>query len=105
MTDKITGLDCGADDYITRPFDFEELLARIRTALRRTADKAQALPKIEVADLVIDPAARQAWRAEHLLKLTTREYELLELLARNAGQVLTKASIFDRIWGSNDDVG
>jgi two-component system, OmpR family, response regulator MprA len=105
QADKIAGLDCGADDYITKPFDFEELLARIRAALPRVGEQALSPSKLEVADVLIDPAARQVWRGGDQLELTVREYELLELLARNAGQVLTKGQIFEQVWGDDNDVG
>ena len=105
QADKIAGLDCGADDYITKPFDFEELLARIRAGLRRTGELWSSPAKIEVADVLIDPTTRQVWRRGVLLELTAREYELLEILARNAGQVLTKGQIFEQVWGFDNDVG
>src|SRR5579883_2667721 len=105
QADKIAGLDCGADDYITKPFDFEELLARIRAALRRVREQSSSLSKIEVADVLIDPTTRQVWRGSDLLELTVREYDLLELLARNAGQVLTKGQIFEQVWGDDNDIG
>lgn len=104
QADKIAGLDCGADDYITKPFDFEELLARIRVALRRVKEQSPPL-KIEVADVLIDLAKRQVWRGDIQLELTAREYRLLEILARNAGQVLTKGQIFEQVWGYDTDVG
>jgi two-component system, OmpR family, response regulator MprA len=105
QADKIAGLDCGADDYITKPFDFEELLARIRAALRRVGEQSSSPSKLEVADVLIDPATRQVWRGGDPLELTVREYELLELLVRNAGQVLTKGQIFEHVWGDDNDVG
>jgi len=105
VTDKIAGLEIGADDYITKPFDFEELVARIRAGLRRVEALKSPRTRIEVGDLVLDPTARQAWRAGKLLELTRREYDLLELLARNAGQALTKERIFERVWGYNHDAG
>ena len=105
QADKIAGLDCGADDYITKPFDFEELLARIRAARRRVGEEASSPSKLEVADVLIDPTTRQVWRGGDLLELTVREYDLLELLARNAGQVLTKGQIFEQVWGGDNNVG
>jgi two-component system, OmpR family, response regulator MprA len=105
QADKIAGLDCGADDYITKPFDFEELLARIRAALRRVGEQSLSPSKLEVADVLIDPVTRQVWRGGDPLELTVREYELLELLVRNAGLVLTKGQIFDQVWGDDNDVG
>src|SRR5437868_12361081 len=95
LTDKIIGLDSGADDYITKPFDFEELLARIRAGLRRVESTTQSNQELHVGDLIIDTAGRQVWRGDTLIELTTREYNLLELLVRHSGQVLTKEIIFE----------
>ena len=100
-SNKVLGLDCGADDYITKPFDSEELVARIRTALRRVEEVTQQEPTLQVGDLVIDLAARQVLRAGKCIKLTKREYDLLEILTRNAGHVLTKDCIFERVWGDD----
>lgn len=105
LTDKIVGLESGADDYITKPFDFEELVARIRSALRRIERLQQLAECIEVGDLLIDPTARKVWRAETLIEFTKREYDLLELLAQNAGHVLPKERIFERVWGYDHDAG
>ncbi len=105
LSDKIIGLDSGADDYITKPFDFEELLARIRAALRRVKGTAQSKQELRVGDLVLDTAARQVWRGDTLIELTTREYNLLELLVRHSGQILTKEIIFERIWGYDNEAG
>lgn len=105
ITDKITGLECGADDYITKPFDFEELVARIRAALRRVEGVPHLAQKIQVGDLLLDTATRQAWRGDVQLDLTRREYDLLELLALHAGQVLTKNQIFERVWGYDNEAG
>ena len=102
---KVTGLDSGADDYITKPFAFEELLARIRANLRRVESRQQSSHKIEVRDLTIDSAARQVWRGDRHIELTAHEYDLLELLAQHVGQVLTKEIIFERIWGYDNEAG
>jgi two-component system response regulator ArlR len=104
LTDKIMGLESGADDYITKPFDFEELVARIRAALRRV-ESSQRLEKIEVGDLVIDTATHSVWRGGERIALTRREYDLLELLAQNVGHILTKERIFERIWGYDNEAG
>src|SRR5581483_6677890 len=97
VKDKIAGLDSGADDYITKPFDFDELLAHIRAGLRRMKRITQASRNIVAGGVVLDPQTRQAWRDGQLLELTRREYDLLELLVRNANHVLTKVCIFERV--------
>lgn len=104
-TDKIIGLESGADDYITKPFDFEELVARIRAALRRVERTRQVVGNITVGDLTIDTAVHRVWRAEKLISLTKREYDLLELLVQNARRVLTKERIFELIWGYDHEAG
>ncbi|MFJ1735114.1 response regulator transcription factor [Streptomyces sp. NPDC088254] len=107
--DRIAGLDAGADDYVPKPFDVEEVFARLRALLRRTGPGArpEVPPKptapparfLEAAGLRMDPQARRAWRGERELELTRTEFELLELLVRNAGIVLDHSTIYDRIWG------
>jgi two-component system response regulator MprA len=101
--DRIAGLDAGADDYVVKPFDVEEVFARLRALLRRTATAPAATAsdghQVTAADLRIDPGARRAWRAGRELELTRTEFDLLELLARNRGIVLDHATIYDRIWG------
>lgn len=105
VNDKVSGLDSGADDYITSPFDFEEFAARIRAKLRRAECTRARSRKVEVGDLVLDAKARQVWRNSELIHLSVREYDLLELLARNVGQVLTKGYIFDQVWGLESEAG
>ncbi|HEX3640028.1 MAG TPA: response regulator transcription factor [Ktedonobacteraceae bacterium] len=105
LADKIAGLDSGADDYITKPFDFDELAARIRTSLRRAEEITRGARTIEIGDLLINTSARQVWRAGERIELTKREYDLLVLLARNAGHVLTKGCIFEHVWGSDSEAG
>ena len=105
LNDKVTGLESGADDYITKPFDFEELVARVRAGLRRATSIKQESPRIEVGPLVLDPSSRQVWRNGNQIELTKREYDLLELLAQNAGHVLTKGRIFERVWGYDNEAG
>ena len=96
--DRVAGLDAGADDYLPKPFALDELLARLRALLRRSTP--ETLPGgLVVGDLRIDEAARRAWRADRELELTKTEFDLLVLLARNAGVVLDHATIYDRIWG------
>ncbi|BCL22163.1 response regulator transcription factor [Streptomyces tuirus] len=109
--DRIAGLDAGADDYVVKPFDVEEVFARLRALLRRTSpvgaggapatEAPRALPErfVEAAGIRMDPQARRAWRGARELELTRTEFELLELLVRNAGIVLDHSTIYDRIWG------
>lgn len=100
VSDRIRGLDLGADDYLPKPFDFQEALARIRALLRR--DKLHRERVIRVADLEIDTAQRRVTRAGETIGLSHREYELLEALAANESRVLTREGILERIW-MNDD--
>jgi len=97
ISDRVQGLDAGADDYVVKPFEIDELLARIRALLRRTApDRAQIL---QFMDLTLDTNSRQAFRGSRTISLTAKEYELLELFLRHPRQVLTREMIFDRVWG------
>ena len=105
VADKVAALDSGADDCITRPFDCEELAARIRAGLRRAACTSTHFEKVEVGDLTLDTTTKQVWRSGEPIPLTTREYELLRLLTVNAGRVLTRGCIFERIWGWESGVG
>jgi len=100
-SEKIAGLDSGADDYMTKPFILEELAARVRALLRRRAGRPEGL--LRVADLALDPRGRRVWRGEREVALTTREFDLLEDLLRHAGQVLTHGALLERVWGY--DVG
>ncbi|MGW7541434.1 response regulator transcription factor [Streptomyces sp. NPDC054770] len=116
--DRIAGLDAGADDYVVKPFDVEEVFARLRALLRRTSpvttgsggtgggvapepgrEPQVSDRQVEAAGLRMDLQARRAWRGRRELELTRTEFELLELLARNAGIVLDHSTIYDRIWG------
>ena len=101
VEDRITGLDHGADDYLTKPFEFRELLARLRALLRRSGELRPA--KIIVADLVLDTAAQSASRAGRNITLTAKEYALLEFLARNAGRVVGRAEIAEHVWDETFD--
>ena len=96
LDDRIRGLDLGADDYIAKPFHFAELLARVRAHLRRRRPQQDVL---SVADVRLDPRTREVGRGDRRLELTGREYELLELFLRHPGEVLSKESILDRLWG------
>jgi two-component system KDP operon response regulator KdpE len=100
--DKVAALDIGADDYVTKPFGSEELLARIRVALRRLEDRdGPELDRISVADLVIDYNRRRVLRGDDEIRLTPKEFELLALLAHNVDRVLTHRKILKTIWGAN----
>jgi len=101
VEDRITGLDRGADDYLTKPFEFRELLARLRALLRRSGELRPA--KISIADLVLDTAAQSASRGGRAVTLTAKEYALLEFLARNAGRVVGRAEIAEHVWDETFD--
>ncbi len=101
VDDKIRGLDLGADDYLTKPFAFAELLARVRALLRR--GQPQTSPVLKVADLTLDPAARRVTRAEQRIELTAKEYALLEYLMRHHGRVLTRTMISEHVWDQTFD--
>ena len=97
VRDRVSGLDAGADDYLVKPFSFQELLARIRALLRRNAPASR--PEVlRFDDLALDTGTRRAQRGERMIDLTAKEYELLELFMRNPRQVLTRDVIFDRVW-------
>lgn len=101
-SDRVAGLDAGADDYLPKPFELEELLARVRALLRRSAptlEDGRPEPPLQVGDLRLDPAGRRVWRGGHEVDLSKTEFDLLELLVRNAGIVLEHITIYDRIWG------
>ncbi len=97
VADRIVGLDSGADDYLVKPFDFDELLARIRALLRRSQPQGEEV--LSYADLELNTATREASRSGRRIELTTREYELLLLLLRHPRQVLTREQILSRLWG------
>lgn len=97
VSDRVLGLDAGADDYMVKPFNLDELLARIRALLRRT--QAPKQKSYNFADLVLDTGTRRAQRGERVIDLTAKEYELLELFMRNPRQVLTREMIYDEVWG------
>ena len=101
VPDRVAGLDLGADDYLTKPFAFEEFLARVRALLRRR-DVARA-PILTIDDLVVDPATRRVTRGERRIELTARQYALLEYFLRNAGRVLSRQMIAQHVWGLGFD--
>jgi DNA-binding response OmpR family regulator len=100
VADKVAGLDGGADDYLTKPFEVAELLARMRALLRRGSGTP---PVLGVADLRLDPATRQVTRAGRAIELTAREHALLEYFLRNPGRVLSRAMIAQHVWGVSFD--
>jgi two-component system copper resistance phosphate regulon response regulator CusR len=101
IDDRITGFDAGADDYLTKPFSFRELLARIRALLRRDS---QLRPDVlEIADLVVDSASHRVSRANRDVQLTAKEYALLEYLARRAGQLVSRSEIAAHVWDDSFD--
>ena len=101
VEDRIAGLDAGADDYLTKPFAFGELLARIRAILRRAGEIRP--PTFAVADLLVDTRSRLVWRADREIPLTTKEYALLEFFVRNEGRVVGRAEIAEHVWDESYD--
>ena len=101
VSDRIEGLDAGADDYLAKPFDFSELLARMRALLRRAREVRPE--EITIGDLVVDTRGQVARRSGRVLALTTKEYALLEYLAQNAGRVVGRADICAHVWDDNHD--
>jgi DNA-binding response OmpR family regulator len=101
VEDRINGLDSGADDYLTKPFEFGELLARLRALLRRPQDLRPA--QIRIGDLELDTGAQTAVRGNRAISLTSKEYALLEFLARNANRVIGRAEIAEHVWDESFD--
>ena len=98
LEDKLTGFDCGADDYLTKPFSFQELMARIKALIRRNKDTMVG-PDLKIADLEIDTVACKVKRGDKEIMLTSTEYKILELLLRNKGKVFERIVISEKIWG------
>jgi len=96
VTDRVAGLDAGADDYLTKPFSFSELFARVRALVRRGATERPAV--LEVGDLTLDPAARRVTRGHAAVELTAKEFALLEYFMRRPGEVLTRSRIIEHVW-------
>jgi two-component system, OmpR family, response regulator len=101
--DKVQGLDSGADDYLTKPFDFSELTARLRALLRRSGAGAPAV--LRAGDVELDPATREVRKAGEEVELTPKEYALLEYLLRNADRPLSRATLMEHVWGIRFDPG
>jgi DNA-binding response OmpR family regulator len=100
--DVVTGLDAGADDYLTKPFSFKILLARLRALSRRRSVEPRT--QLQVSDLALDPATREVKRAGSFVSLTKTEFVLLEMLVRNAGRVITRGRLIEAVWGHDRDV-
>lgn len=105
ISDRVAGLDAGADDYLVKPYALDELLARLRALLRRTSVTGEDNSIVELADLAIDGAARRVTRNGAVLDLTKTEFDLLELLVHNKDIVLTRDVIYERIWGYDFETG
>jgi two-component system OmpR family response regulator len=101
IKDRVRGLDTGADDYLVKPFDVAELLARLRALIRRAARQAQS--RLQLGDVVIDTAARLVWQRGAAVLLTAREYALVEFLALHEGEVVTRSMLYDHLFDENDN--
>lgn len=102
--DKVVGLNAGADDYLSKPFNFSELVARIQALVRRANQKIVAQSKLYFADLEMDLSTLEVWRTNIKISLTPREFSLLEFLVRNPNRVIPKSEILEQVWGLNEDI-
>jgi DNA-binding response OmpR family regulator len=100
---KVAGLDAGADDYLCKPFDFEELLARVRALLRRASPATQQQSALKMSDLELNLLTRRAFRGQTEISLTAKEFALLEYLMRNPNRVLTRTEILEHVWDIHFD--
>ena len=103
--DKIRGLDAGADDYLVKPFAFEELLARLRALVRRRTEAPATAAPLRLANLTLEPATKRVERAGQPVQLTAREFSLLEYLLRHQGRVVSRAELLEHVWDMNFDTG
>jgi len=103
--DKVTGFDAGADDYLVKPFDFPELLARIKSLLKRKTPASQQMESLKVADLELDLLRKVAIRGGRIIELTAKEFSLLEYFMRNKGRVLSRVDISEKVWEITYDTG
>ena len=103
VDDRVAGLRAGGDDYLTKPFAFSELLARIEALRRRASISAETTTRLKVGDLEVDLLARRAYRGGHTIDLTTKEFQLLEYLMRRPGQVVTRTMLLENVWNLHFD--
>jgi DNA-binding response OmpR family regulator len=101
VEDRVKGLDTGADDYLVKPFPFEELLARVRAVMRRPGTREK--PVLQYGDIVLDPARGMAKRGDRLLNLSAREYRLLQVLMSNPGRIMTRSRLYESVWETEFD--
>jgi two-component system response regulator MprA len=101
--DRVAGLDAGADDYLVKPFELEELFARVRALLRRSGSTPEAVDELVVADLRMDPHSYEVWRGEREISLTRTEFHLLRMLMERPRHVLTRSQIWSHVWGFDFD--